>query len=122
MELIDKQDAINVGYKIVENLAESSCSWDDLKMWVREQFDQISTIQPEHWIPVTERLPETHEPVLIYAWSVHHVIASYREVRRWDGEYVKTWVMNDAYNAPHEIKHDVIAWMPLPKPYQSDAK
>ena len=69
------------------------------------------------WIPVSERLPEDGRPVLIYAWNVHHVIARYDEFRTADG-YKKTWVTSDAWNGNTEIKHEVIAWMPLPKPYE----
>lgn len=71
------------------------------------------------WIPVKERLPEDGRPVLIYAWSVHDVIARYDELRTEEG-YKKAWVTADAWNGNTEIKHDVIAWMPLPEPYRED--
>ena len=69
------------------------------------------------WTPVSERLPEDGRPVLIYAWNVHHVVARYDEFRTNDG-YKKCWVTADAWNGNTEIKHDVIAWMPLPQPYK----
>ena len=88
---------------------------------VIEAIKRAATIEPERktgkWIPCSERLPEKPEQVLIYAWNVHYVLAKYREIRTWEGIYKMAWVMEDAYNAPHEIKHDVIAWMPLPEPY-----
>ena len=80
-------------------------------------LDTPSTQPEQRWIPCSERLPEKPEQVLIYAWNVHYVLAKYREIRTWEGIYKMAWVMEDAYNAPHEIKHDVIAWMPLPEPY-----
>ena len=67
------------------------------------------------WIPVSERLPEDGRPVLIYAWNVHHVVARYDSFRTENG-YKKCWVTADAWNGNTEIKHDVIAWMPLPEP------
>ena len=69
-----------------------------------------------HWIPVSERLPEDGRPVLIYAWNVHHVIARYDSFRTENG-YKKCWVTADAWNGNTEIEHEVIAWMPLPEPY-----
>lgn len=70
-----------------------------------------------HWIPVSERLPEDGRSVLIYAWSVHHVVARYDSFRTEDG-YKKCWVTADAWNGNTEIKHEVIAWMPLPELYE----
>lgn len=71
------------------------------------------------WIPVTERLPEDGRPVLIYAWNVHHVVARYDSFRTENG-YKKCWVTADAWNGNTEIKHDVIAWMPLPSPWKGE--
>lgn len=83
-----------------------------------EKINQMPTIEPEpHWIPCEERLPETEEQVLIYAWNVHYVLAKYKEIRTCDGVYKMAWVTEDAYNIPREIKHEVICWMPLPEPY-----
>ena len=71
------------------------------------------------WIPVSERLPEDGRPVLIYAWNVHHVVARYDSFRTENG-YKKCWVTADAWNGNTEIRHDVIAWMPLPEPYKAE--
>ena len=83
--------------------------------WLKE-LKQLR--EQTRWIPVSERLPEDGRPVLIYAWNVHHVVARYDEFRTNDG-YKKCWVTADAWNGNTEIKHDVIAWMPLPALYES---
>ena len=76
----------------------------------------FETLQRSQWIPCSERLPENERQVLVYAMNVHYVIAKYKEIRTRQGEYVRKWVMEDAYHIPQEIKHEVIAWMPLPEP------
>lgn len=89
--------------------------------WLVEH-DRIMTSGMENkreWIPVSERLPEDGRPVLIYAWNVHHVVARYDSFRTENG-YKKCWVTADAWNGNTEIKHDVIAWMPLPEPYKAE--
>lgn len=77
--------------------------------------------EPPKWIPVSERLPEDRRPVLIYAWNVHHVIARYDSFRTENGTK-KCWVTADAWNGNVEIKHEVIAWMPLPEPYNAESE
>ena len=73
--------------------------------------DVLETIkeQPKvgEWIPVEERLPEIFENVLIYTKSGHYHIGAYFEERKrwWLGVY---W----------EDLDFILAWMPLPKPYE----
>lgn len=68
------------------------------------------------WIPVSERLPDTNETVLCwyeyYHWSLEKVLPEYglgyyfKEVGTWGGEVA------------NGLKAKVLAWQPLPKPYE----
>jgi len=55
------------------------------------------------WVPVTERLPEIGEPVLITVWDKDVTIGTW---------YGNRWGTALRYN------EDVLAWMPRPEPYR----
>ena len=79
-----------------------------MKRWKKEE---------PHWIPCSERLPERPEQMLVYARNTHFSIAKYKEVRKGVNDYIYTWVTDNAFDVPHEVKN-VVAWMPLPEPYK----
>ena len=63
------------------------------------------------WIPVTERMPEVGQMVLVTLKSkrsdrIGHVDADY-----WKADGEDDW---------YYFKEDVLAWMPLPDPYRED--
>lgn len=66
MRLIDA-DRINF-YKAT--VARGTHSFDNVEIVEKFQIDRMPTIDPEclrpRWIPVTERLPDTEDPVLAY--------------------------------------------------------
>ena len=75
----------------------------DLRKKLAEHLEQ----EPKtgHWIPVSERLPEINDDVLIsLEWGID--IGRYS-----DGEWCSEWINN--YD-----DGNVWAWMPLPKPYE----
>lgn len=76
--------------------------------------------QEQRWVPVSERLPEkafgcivTVEVDNILTGEPVPTVLPY--VVGYDGE---TW--NDADGIP--IPYEVIAWMPLPKPYKAESE
>ena len=65
-------------------------------------FEEI--VKPEtHWIPVTERLPEGKQEVLVTEYGDTDI------GRRFEGRWL------DRYG---DKMKDVTAWMPLPEPYR----
>lgn len=74
-------------------------------------IDDAPTIEPEpHWIPVTERLPRLDESVLATtAWN--DITIAWRTG-------INKWLIHEG-NTNVEID-DLIAWMPLPEPYNAD--
>ena len=77
-------------------------------------IDLLPPIQPEpHWIPVTERLPESKEedleyPTVLICFENEEIMLGcfYESTKEWGtGEYF-------------DKKCDPIAWMPLPEPFK----
>ena len=90
------------------------------------QLDKIIEIieaQPKayEWIPCSERLPEDNEKAEYY----DSVIVTLENGRVVDGCYRnhdKEWWVNAEDGEPYSINATghVIAWMPLPEPYNAD--
>ena len=61
--------------------------------------------RPQRWIPCSERLPKENTEVLIsLEWGID--IGEYR-----NGDWHSEWIN-------HYDDDDVLAWMPLPKPWK----
>lgn len=63
-DLISRAEAIEVGNKIVEELALSSIDWDDLTYWAKELFDALpSADRPKgEWIDREDSKPQPYVP------------------------------------------------------------
>jgi hypothetical protein len=78
-------------------------------------FDRINNLpsaQPEQrWIPMSERLPEMDERVLVtsggYDYYVWDCMSNRGDDYFWEDE-----------EGFYHNKYEVVAWMPLPEPYQ----
>lgn len=74
----------------------------------------------QQWIPLTERLPEKPFGCIVTVWDTNPVTMDEFEnilpyFVGWDGEQ---WNDDDGEQCPFEV----IAWMPLPKPYKEDGE
>lgn len=102
---------------------------------LREALNKVPTIDAEpHWIPCSERLPENMEPVNI-TWVNREPVSYYMHIKdkpfTATGIYFKgKWywwsstcddiLCEYGHNEIDEV-HDgieIVAWMPLPKPYE----
>jgi hypothetical protein len=70
----------------------------------------LDEVKQQGWIPVAERLPEIHKDVLVTDREVSDVYVSYY----CGGGYWDTDTGGE--------NNRIIAWMPLPDPYQEDRK
>ena len=77
----------------------------------------ISALQAQGespWIPVTERLPENNEWYIVTILDEHGDTPHRYSDYGWYLKQIDGWIIDS------ELRTDVIAWMPLPKPYKED--
>ncbi len=96
-------------------------------------FEKVEKPEPE-WIPCSERLPEELKPVII-TWKNHNPEVYYLDIKDkpFTGQgiyYRERWYWWSAYAEDMLAEYgksdademdksiEVIAWMPLPKPYK----
>ena len=76
-----------------------------------EIIQEQPTIQPESWIPVSERLPKALAYVLVTIKYKDNSLGVRRAARVANCTF--KWLLDDS-------KAEVIAWQPLPEPYKED--
>lgn len=99
--------------------------------WVLDVMSELSSVTPQQtrWIPVSERLPEDEQECLITSKGLgefHIDIATYStnlyKVDKYDFHTKKD--VSGFYGIDTEYGYyewsDVVAWMPLPQPYEGD--
>ena len=64
--------------------------------------------QEPKWIPVSERLPEDKQAVLVWCPQYRNIYCAYLEKEQW-------WIFGAFVQI---VPNEVIAWMPLPEPYE----
>ena len=74
-------------------------------------------VQPVKWIPVTERLPEAHEAVVVFhpKYSNSHIAAYYRELETQPEVHcVNKWYVYGGFGVV--LNPEPTHWMPIPEP------
>ncbi len=118
-----------------DTLKEDLTRFYDGEVCARDLIDEQPTIKPQQWIPCSERLPENTDPVNI-TWVNRNPPVYYASIK--DVPYVATgcyckgkwWWYSavcqdylDEYGESYNVDAvdediEIIAWMPLPEPYQ----
>ena len=71
----------------------------------------VRSVQPSRqWILVSEGLPEEKQSVLVWCPQYKNIYCAYLEKEQW-------WIFGAFVQI---VPNEVIAWMPLPKPYKAD--
>ena len=92
-----------------------------------DDIKEIPSAEPK-WIPVSERLPDEYGEYLI-TWTTSQSkrpfigISEGEVTSEYDHEHYRfkfEWLLEDYIKNYHDVK--VIAWMPLPEPYEPQEK
>ena len=78
-----------------------------------EAMDMLISMTKEKWIPVSEWLPEEKQVVLISNGKGHVRCGQYQGLAFRDSNPTQWWWKNTTIET-------VMAWMPLPEPYNGD--
>lgn len=78
-----------------------------------------SEVPKAKWIPVSERLPEMDESVLICTDKGEMTVA-YHTLKEWSEKETEWFVFGTLGFALTYEDDEVLAWMPLPEPYKGE--
>ena len=109
-DLISRQAAIDAAIEAADDW-DGGCS-KERERFIRDALEELPSAQPEpHWIPVSERLPNSTEKVLVSAWNPVFDVPIHTEIDR--HAIGEEWFLSGKW---------VTAWMPLPEPYEEEKR
>ena len=110
-DLISRKAAIDA---IRELESSEDFSFNNGLICAMNNVAELPSVQEQRWIPVTERLPNGQEEVIVSCHDTSGDGSFDYTSSGWtttDGEY---WIVDN------EINHFVVAWCPLPEPYKGE--
>ena len=119
IESLPSADAVQIPIKLEKRYPQSRDE-DITDAFMRGYLaGRSSADRPTGWIPVSERLPEKDGSYLVcMSWNYH-----YMDVFMWADGWNCIRRINGMVDRESEIDGaDIIAWMPLPKPYREVRK
>lgn len=118
-DLISRQAAIEAicteGTRLERN---GTVAMAEIKQWCVDILEALPSAQPEQrWIPCSERLPEEDVYVLLCDGEDDESYGSGAYSRMAVG-----WLEDGQFRCWDDRTHmsEIVAWMPLPKPYKED--
>ena len=108
LDEVIKRYTDNAEYERTHGNLQGCLDFRQLAEWLKE-LKQLRE-QPK-WIPVSERLPEIHNYIQEYIVTIK-------------GNYIRTAFLyfNESNGKSWWSRDDIIAWMPLPKPYKAESE
>lgn len=103
LELLDKLDEIITKQIDISN---NQVECQTLR-WVLDVMSEMNVETSQGWIPVSERLPASDEDVLVTNGKEMYI--------GWINPTDKCWRVD---SEGEYFMNDIVAWQPLPKPYE----
>ena len=110
-DAVSRQSALNVVHRYFEHYLQLN---DDICLDGLRSLPSVEPKEKTGWIPISERLPEFNQDVLLSLRSLD-VVTGFRAETE---PYFYCRGLPGCYIKPK----DVLAWMPLPEPYKESEK